>query len=214
MWVAFLDNESQANAVKDKLRALGAEYKQLTPSFGGIVLESQNPSRFAHFAVLPSMRNQFKAIFDWVHLNLNPKLVISSGLLISATGSVNDSTVAVPSFCLRSAGRVDMGNSILYEEIAFDKNSQDLIRQALNPSSIEDRLFSSEKFNSNPETHEWIFSHLGTRAIDHLSGEILLMGKRFSAKIACVKISAAKESTGVQALAQTWLDISKQITDL
>jgi len=214
MWVCFLDNQNQMQALSKALGSLGAKFDSYTTSFGGEVFHSKEPSRFPHFAIVADSMSRLKMLFDWVHLNWNPHVILSSGLFLSPLALANQSELVVPNLCLRSAGRVDVGGPVLYEELNLEQNTQKLLVEHLGHNAKVERIFSAERVAPDFETHEWISKNLGCRCVDSYTGELLLLAKRFSVKSACLKVFTASEAEGVPVLNEAWVELLSKLKTL
>lgn len=207
MWVAALKGRGEFEGIREHLESLGShQYKRVTTGTGGEVLQAPEESGWPHLMLIPDDPQRLKAIAQWVHRNLAVTAVISSGLINPCVPAAGEQPYFIPSLCLKSAGRVDIGGGVvLYEEIPFDREIQQAITQTLRDQRSEDadRIFCADRPIHDAETKRWIFANLTAAGTDDFTAELSLISKRFGTRVGCFKVFENRKDP-IQDLKKGW----------
>lgn len=199
MWAIALNNTKTFDLLMQSLKRT-VSYEVVTTSTGTKVAKApivdQAADQRPHFFLIDRDAEQTKHAISWVYKNLHPQALISSDLTDDwrqAFGEPQDEALFLPSSCLRSAGRIDMGGGpILFEEILFDRWVQIALAKQLLPKNRElnpqHKIFGSDRPIVKPAEQHWLSEQVRCQSYDTSSGELLLAGKRLSLKIGCLKV--------------------------
>lgn len=215
MWVVLLASRGEFEGVRESLERESAErYTRTSTSTSVELLLAPETTSWPHLALLGEDVSRLKHLAQWVHRNLPVTGLVSSGLVPAFTPDTPQSTgpYFLPSLCLRSAGRIDIGGTspVLYEEIPFDADIQRSLTQSVLHRPLEQpgRLFGADRKITDPEERKWLFHNLGVAAGDDFTAELLLLGKRFGTRVGCFKVlETAKDA--IHLLQQAWTEIAK-----
>jgi hypothetical protein len=208
MWVIAVKERGEFESLREHLEATGKiPFERVTTATGGEIYRSPDGTPGPHLVKVPDASVKLHALAQWIHRNLRFTAIISSGVLRPCGAAQPASEeVFIPELACRSAGRLDMGSSpLLYEELSFDRELQSHIVQNVlrRPLETQGRICSVERVPNDREVVRWIGSELGCTGIDTFTAELLLIGKRFSTRVGCLKIwETAKDP--VRKLVETW----------
>lgn len=201
----LLNQSSEFQALLEHFKSKFAELSLQESGSGLIALRPCSNSEVVFVSWDQPTTPKMHTAMLWAHREFHPKRFISTGLADFCFDT--DELYLIPKVCLRSAGRVDIeGAPVLYEEILFHSETQDQLTQLVKTETPrkESVLFSSDFRSSfEPEDLSWIRQTLGCDALDGTSGEILLMGKRLSIGVGCLKIQK-KTPSALAKLVETW----------
>jgi hypothetical protein len=214
MWLAILDQKREFEALSKAFQKLDRRiYEDRETPFGTklLVLKEEVTRPLPSFLLLDGSAERHRDAYRWVYKNLPIDTFISTGVLEqSPLGPPQETSVFLPSVCLRSSGRLDFHSGpVLYEEMAFDRETQNYFAGLVKGFEwplIHDRpLFAANQPVKQEELHRVIETDLGAPGWDNFSGDLILFARHFSVKCGCLKICRPKDE--LRDLSQLWREL-------
>jgi hypothetical protein len=217
MWLVGLRSRGEFESMRELLETkAGVSWSRVqTPSGGELLQVSSQHSEIPipNLALLPEDISLSRQLLQWAFRNWHPTVMILSGVILSTGLETDDPNLSegilISEFCQRSAGRLELTESgpLLYEDIPFDRETQQRLHRGLERETGEHgAVFGPDRMIRDAESVQWIKSHLGSKAIDPLAGEVLLLGKKHGIRVGhCVVLESNKDPT--QKLKDLWIRI-------
>jgi len=203
MWAIALSH-SKTFELFQKTHDFSSHFESLSTGTGVKICKAREAKvaseQRPHVFLADGPSEQMKNAISWVYKNLHPQALIGMDLCDDwRTASINqgDLPFFVPTLCLRSAGRIDLGGGpILFEEIPFDPWIQIALSKQILQRTFEldakSKIFGSDRLIQKSAEKTWLSEQLACQSYDTLSSELLLAGKRLSIKIGCLKVYQEK----------------------
>ena len=209
MWVAAFRERGEYEGIRESFEGPapdGPRYRRVTTGTGAEILEAPPETGWPHLTLLNDDPVRTRAALQWINRNLPIQAIVSSGIVTPCHPESTPQDYLIPSLCLRSAGRLDIGSSpVLYEELPFDPGIQKRLALTVlgNVPESAQRLFGTPRLVTNPEVRRWLYDNLACTALDDVTAEIMIVSKRFGLRVGCLKVlETARDPTKL--LQEAW----------